>query len=166
MLTKPLDMYAHDNAASSVFLGAKAQENKAHISSMLIKNPFHMKGSRHTTKVVGFLFQRKKQDVSHMNEKPSLKKNNEKAHTSSFQSKAHASVSKNASTESKPLVSTELFAEDIYSIVGKMYQLYYEKRAESKSSFHHEYCTSNVAGSFASKKASGACIGDDSCGNQ
>jgi len=116
MLTKPLDMYAHDNAASSVFLGAKAQENKAHISSMLIKNPFHMKGSRHTTKVVGFLFQRKKQDVSHMNEKPSLKKNNEKANTSSFQSKAHASVSKNASTESKPLVSTELFAEDMQNI--------------------------------------------------
>ena len=128
MLTKPLDMYAH--AASSVLPGAKAQENKAHISSMPIKNPFHMKGSRHTTKVVGFLFQRKKQAVrsfsrsapqervSHMNEKTSLKKNNEKAknNTSSFQSKTHASFSKNASTEKKSLVSTELFAEDMQNI--------------------------------------------------
>jgi ribosomal protein S7 len=142
MLTKPLDMYAHDSApsSSSVLLDTKTQENKAHISSIPMKNTFHMKVSAHTTKVVGFLFQRKKQAsaaaVSHMNEKSSLRKtqNNQKTKntpsTVSFQSKAHAlqeaSVAKTVSIKSKnahkdthdSLVSKNnaLFAEDMQDI--------------------------------------------------
>ena len=138
MLTKPLNIY--ECAPSSVHV------QEAHISSTSIKNTFHIKVSRHATKIVDFLLQRKKQaaasaaTISHVNEKKSQMKTsmktstktskNEKTknNTLNLSSQAHAlqeaSFSKKTSIKGKTshidksLVSKDakLFAEDMQNI--------------------------------------------------